>query len=132
LVSFNQEDIVMARGDRDLVKEQFWRGILRQWDSRKQKVRDFCAEHGVSEANFYAWRRTIAERDRQAASRPVRAMLTTEDRPTFVPLQVVAGTPTPAILEVVVGPNRVVRVPLAFDAVSLRRLLTVLEEGTPC
>jgi transposase-like protein len=122
----------MARGDRDLGKEQFWRGILRQWDCRKQSVREFCAEHGLSEPSFYSWRRTIAERDRLAAAQLVSATPADDDSPTFVPVQVVAGPPSAPMLEVVVAPNCVVRVPPEFDAITLRRLLTLLEEGTPC
>jgi hypothetical protein len=121
----------MARGDRDLGKEQFWRGILRRWDSRKQTVREFCAEHGVSEASFYSWRRTIAVRDEQAA-RLNSATPAAGDPPTFMPVQVVAGPLTAPMLEVVVAPKRVVRVPPEFDAATLRRLLTLLEEATPC
>ncbi len=95
----------MARGDRDLSKEQFWRGILRQWDSRKQKVRDFCSEHGVSEPSFYAWRRTIAERDRQAARR-VCAVPAAKKGPSFLPVQMVADSEAFPTLEVVVASGR--------------------------
>jgi hypothetical protein len=37
------------RGDRDLGKERFWRRMLRRWQMSGRTVRDFCAEHGVSE-----------------------------------------------------------------------------------
>jgi transposase-like protein len=120
----------MARGDRGLGKEQFWRGILRQWDRRKQTVREFCAEHGVSEPSFYAWRRIIAQRDQQLAA-PRVSTTPAEDLPTFVPLTVAPPLPNP-MLEVVVGSGRVVRVPPQFDAATLLRLLAVLEEASPC
>jgi transposase-like protein len=122
----------MGRGDRDLGKEQFWRGLLRQWDSRKQTVREFCAEHGVSQPSFYAWRRTIAQRDQQSA-RPIaaKAAKAAEDQAAFVPVKVMALTPNP-MLEVVATSGHLVRVPPEFDAATLRRLLAVLEEATPC
>ena len=122
----------MARGDRGSGKEQFWRDILREWDSHKQTVRDFCTEHGVSEPSFYAWRRTISERDREAAARRVSATPAADNPPTFVPVQVVVGTQASPMLEVVAGSGRVVRVPPNFDATTLRRLLTVLEDASPC
>jgi hypothetical protein len=99
-------------------------------------VRDFCLEHGLAEPSFYAWRRTIAERDQQAASRngqvgDVRHRRRSEadslDKPIFIPLHVVPATTAPP-LEVVVGQGRVIRVPADFDAATLRRLLAVLEE----
>jgi hypothetical protein len=122
----------MARVDRNSGKEQFWRGMVRQWDPCKQTVREFCVEHGVSEPSFYAWRRTIAKRDRQAAAELVSAPPVTGDRPTFVPVQVVAGTAAAPMLEVMVNRKRVIRVPADFDATALRRLLAVLEDERPC
>jgi len=53
------------RGERDRGKERFWRRLVRQWRSSGQSVRGYCAQHGLSEPAFYAWRRTIAARDRQ-------------------------------------------------------------------
>jgi transposase-like protein len=112
----------MARRGEGGSKERFWRGMVARWErTRGQSIRAFCGEHGLSEASFYAWRRTVAERDRLAAR---------EDQlPTFVPLRVApAAAPASAGLEVVVG-SEVVRVPPDFDAAALRRLLTVLREG---
>jgi hypothetical protein len=136
----NREGMAMAHGDRDLVKEQFWRGMLGQWEGSKQTVRDFCAEHGLSEQCFYSWRRTIAQRDQQASPARRRAMpaarsaildTQADDLPAFVPVKVAAPMPNP-VLEVVVGPGRIIRVPADFDAVALRRLVHVLEESSPC
>jgi Transposase len=61
----------MARGGkrRDRRKEQFWRRLLRLQRSSGLTIRDFCAEHDVSEPSFFAWRRTIAERNRQRRRR---------------------------------------------------------------
>jgi hypothetical protein len=114
----------MARGKVD-GKEQFWRGVVQRWQRSGQTVRAFCDDQQLSEQSFYTWRRTIAERDRQAA--------TTSAQPAaaFVAVRV---TPSPAAsaLEVVVGSGRVVRVPPGFDAATLRHLLAVLEEAPSC
>jgi hypothetical protein len=92
-------------------------------------IRDFCAEHEVSEPSFFAWRRTIAERDRQPG-RP-RASADgdgekTQDSPAFVPLHVVS-TPAGTALEVVLRDGCIVRVPAGFDPATLRQLLAILE-----
>ena len=61
----------MSRGgERDRVKERFWRRVVRQWRQSGQTVRDFCAAHGLAEPSFYAWRRTLAQRDRQERREP--------------------------------------------------------------
>lgn len=105
-------------------KEQFWRRMLGQWRRSGLSVRDFCAEEGLSEPNFYAWRRTIARREAEAVQ--------------FIPVQVVpeqkAVTATDGFssgLELVLGAGRLLRIGPSFDAATLRRLLPLLEEGRP-
>ena len=135
----------MARrgGQRDLGKERLWRRLLRLWRRSGRTVRDFCAEHRVSEASFFAWRRTLAERNQQRGRRGRPDARTSgaghplpkqDDQPVFVPLRVVATAadrPGPTF-EVVLHGGRVVRVPAHFEAASLRQLLAVLEEERPC
>jgi hypothetical protein len=118
----------MARFERGKGKERYWRGMIQRWGRSKQTVRAFCDEHGLSEPSFYAWRRTIAERDRQAA--PPGAGQ--GDLPDFVPVRLVASAVAPPTLEVVGNSGRVIRVPVGFDAATLRSLLVVLEEVAPC
>ena len=114
------------RGERDRGKERLWRRMVRQWRRSGRTVCDFCAEHGLAESSFYAWRRAISERDRQVAQQ-AGSDGQTEDSPAFVPLCVVPAA-TAAALELVLGQGRVVRVPAGFDAVTLQQLLAVLEE----
>jgi transposase-like protein len=115
----------MARRGERSDKERFWRGMLARWQrTRGQSIQAFCDEHGLSAPSFYAWRRTIAERDRLAAGE--------DELPAFVPLRVASpAAAASAGLEVVVG-SEIVRVPPDFDAAALRRLLTVLREGPSC
>src|SRR5262245_58100293 len=106
----------MARGrERDRGKERYWRRVLCQWQRSGQRVRSFCSAHGLCEASFYAWRRTIQERDVHG--------LPGDARPTFVPVTIATAA---ASLEVVLPDGRVVRVPAGFDAATLRQLLAVL------
>jgi hypothetical protein len=123
------------RGDRDRGKERFWRRMLRRWQRSGLGVRAFCAEHGLGEPLFYAWRRVVAERDQESArvhARPRRdgTDSTSADSPVFVPVRVIDAL-TPAPLEVVLARGRVVRVGRGFDAETLRQLLAILEER-PC
>jgi len=116
----------MSRGNpRDPHKEQFWRRLLRQWRRSGLSIRAFCAQHDLSEPSFYAWRRTLADRDPPA--------------PAFVPVTVLPEPPAPTTpdaaassgLELLLPGGRVLRVGAAFDAPTLRRLLACLEEGRP-
>jgi transposase-like protein len=119
------------RGERDQHKERFWRRLIGQWRRSGLTARDFCAERGVSEPSFYAWRRTIRQRDQQGRRQPRRNDAgRTGTKPVFVPVQVVPAAPAAVAgaLELVLGQGRVVRVPPGFDAPTLRQLLTLLEE----
>jgi hypothetical protein len=119
-----------ARGVGD--KERFWRRLFRLWRRSGQRVRDFCAEHQVSEPSFFFWRRTLAERDRQRREqrRRDRDARDEEDTPTFVPLRVV---PTTGVMfEVVLQDGCLLRVPPNFDAATCRQLLAILREERPC
>jgi transposase-like protein len=126
---------MMARRgrERDIGKERFWRDVIRRHKRSGQTITEFCHEHHLCESSFHAWRRTIAERDQQTKHTPMRVG-NSDKLPAFVPLRLSPAPETPKTspLEVVVGSNRVIRVSPGFDAVTLRRLLTTLEEGSSC
>ena len=105
-------------------KEQFWRRMMRLWRSSGLSVRAFCEEQGFSQPSFYAWRRTLAERD--AAAVP------------FVPVRIAAEPQAPSkadgsagAVELVLNDGRRLRVGPGFDGPTLKRLLGLLEEGRP-
>ncbi len=79
---------------RNGAKERSWRRLIQQWRHSGMTIRDFCVEHEVSEPSFFAWRRTIADRDRQSGQPSADGYGNvdsnkTQDSPTFVPLHVV-------------------------------------------
>jgi transposase-like protein len=53
----------MAKSQRDVAKEAFWRKALKQFSASGLSVREFCKREQLTESAFYAWRRTIGERD---------------------------------------------------------------------
>jgi hypothetical protein len=111
---------------RDLSKERFWRRSLHQWRNSGLGIAEFCRQQGLSAPSFYAWRRTLAQRDATAAA------------VHFVPVRVLAETVPGAAdrdatgLELVLEGGRRLHIGPAFDDATLRRLLSVLEEGHPC
>jgi hypothetical protein len=72
----------MARQRRDPEREAFWRGALKRFDGSGLTVRAFCQRERLTESAFYAWRRTIAQRDGKRRQRG------TPGRPNFLPLRV--------------------------------------------
>jgi transposase-like protein len=109
---------------RDPRKEQFWRGHMARWQRSGLSVPAYCARHDLTPANFYAWRRTLAQRDRQ---RPAPA-------PTPVTL-VPISLPTPsaaddALIEVVLRNGRRLRLAPTVALSVVRNLVALLEEAT--
>jgi len=114
-----------TNNQRPSSKEQFWRRMVRQCRGSGLSVRAFCQERGLSEPSFYAWRRTLADRD-AAAVRFVPVQVTPEPK---LPMMTVAGSA--AALELVLGAGRQLRIGPGFDGPTLTRLLALLEEGRP-
>ena len=115
----------MAQGKaRDPLKEQQWRQWIQRWQESGLRVREFCARHRLAVPNFYAWRRTLAKR---AAARP-----------RFVPVEVTPEPrtqtrtdPAASPLQLLLPTGRRLGIGPGFDAPTLVRLLTLLEENQP-
>lgn len=61
----------MAQHQRDPAKEASWRGALQRFISSGLSVREFCRREQLTESSFYAWRRTISERNATRSPEPV-------------------------------------------------------------
>jgi hypothetical protein len=113
---------------RSRQREKFWRRIVTGQPASGQSIRDWCARHEVTEASFYAWRRTLAQRGvvRNGAAKTRRARL--------VAVEVTRG-PSPSArstsLGLIVNGFRI-EIAEGFDEDALRRLLRVLQEPSPC
>src|SRR5208337_2220886 len=99
-------------------KERFWRRMVRRCRSSCLSVRAFCEAHGLSEPSFYAWRRTLAQRD-AAAVRFVPVHVTPPPQPTT------SADGSAAAVELVLGAGRRLRIGPGFDGPTLTRLLAL-------
>lgn len=70
----------MAKHQQDPAKEAYWRKVLKRFAASGLSVREFCKREQLTESQFYAWRRTIDERDDTRTSGPafVPAVVTEE------------------------------------------------------
>jgi hypothetical protein len=123
---------------RDPGKERSWRRTLRDWRRSGLSVREFCEWHALSEASFYAWRRELAVRDREAAlRRDSRVNGVATNVPQFLPVQVVAEAAQDSrergCVEVQLSTGVRLRIPQGFDRQTLTDVLAALggPEGTP-
>jgi hypothetical protein len=115
--------------DRSQAKERIWRQHVERQRRSKVTVRDFCADAGISEPSFYAWRRELARRDSEsgqpARSNPKVPQRTATPKPRFLPVTI--APPVALHVEVVLPSGLLIRVP-AQDTAALRTVLEFLEE----
>ena len=108
-----------SRARFDPAATKRWAERLARFRSGRLNVAAFCAAEGVSESNFYAWRRRLARPGSPAVS----------DAPAVVPLRIIPSPATP--IELALPSGAVVRFPAdtrpEFLVVVLRGL-----EGRPC
>ena len=113
----------MARHDRDLRLEQTWRQHLQRQQASGQTARDYCRRHDLAETAFHYWRRTIAERDREARGATAA--------PAFVPVAVVGTATAGSPIDVRLAGGHRVRVRSGCDRELLAAVLGLLG-ARPC
>jgi len=63
------------RSRRDRRKEKYWERMIRKQEGSGMQVRAFCRQEGVGEELFYAWRRQVRLREREAEVAAASSML---------------------------------------------------------
>jgi transposase len=96
-----------------------WAERLARFHSGRRNVAAFCAAEGVSESNFYAWRRRLAQ--------PVPPAIV--NAPAVVPLLITPSPTTP--IELALPSGAVVRFPADARPGLIAAVLRGLE-GRPC
>lgn len=109
----------MANRNRSTAKERHWREIVAKHAASGLSVRAFCRREQLAENSFYAWRRTLAERDGEVESR--------QRAPAFVPMRVADRPAREASIEMELVGGRVLRLPESISAERLAELLVALE-----
>jgi transposase-like protein len=110
----------MANHERDAAKERFWRDVLKRQAKSGLSVRAFCQREQLTESAFYAWRRTVAERNGEVKS--PRA-------PAFLPMMVTDRSPRGASIEMELAGGRILRLPESISAQRLAEFVQALEAG---
>ena len=95
-----------------------WVERLERFAAGQHTVASFCAAEGVSESNFYLWRRRLA----RSAAPPANA-------PAVVPLRIAPSPATP--IELALPSGAVVRFPADAGPELIAAVLRGLE-GRPC
>lgn len=99
----------MAKSQRDPAKEESWRNTLQRFAASGLSVREFCQREQLTESAFFAWRRTIGERDE-----------TGDSRPAFVPAVMAGESPNETSITIELTGGCVLRFsgPLAIEQLA--------------
>ena len=109
-----------ARPSSDDAATQRWVERLERFAAGNHTVVAFCAAEGVSQSNFYLWRRRLAQ-----------TVTATAIAPTIVPIRV-TPPPTPATpIELALPSGTIVRFPADAHPELIVAILRGLEER-PC
>ena len=126
----NRKISAAGRGPhRDAARARFWRQALRQFAASGQSVRAFCTQRGLSEASFYAWRRTLTRREAaiQAAKTGAPAA---SPPPAFVPIRLTTTTtPDTAPIEIVLSGGTRIHLQPPVDRQTLIQVVTALRSA---
>ncbi len=85
----------MARSERSVEKERFWREVVEDQRQGGLSVRRFCQQNTISEPSFYAWRRELQKRDAEKvadAEKGADAKRTADGNGRLIPVDVVHVT----------------------------------------
>lgn len=107
----------MANSQRDPQREQFWREVLKRHASSGLSVREFCRREQLAETSFFAWRRTIRQRDEEQQP---------SEQPAFVPATLTDTSREPSIV-LQLASGVALKLPESISAVWLADLVRALE-----
>ena len=112
-----------GRVARGVEKEQYWRGQIEGQATSALTAREWCVREQLSEPSFYAWRRKLAQRDRERSGSGPQAV-----SDGFLPIRLTASAAGSVELQFPSG--LVIRVP-AHETAALRAILEFVEQR-PC
>ena len=101
-----------------------WQQLIAEAVRSGRSIRAFCQDRGVTEGQFYAWRRRLTGKVQGAAKRRAGATVTGA---TFALVQDAGATPESAGVELVWADGRRLRIGPRADVATLRTVLAALE-----
>jgi hypothetical protein len=117
----------MAKHERDVKREAFWRGVLKRFGASGVSIRAFCQREQLTESAFYAWRRTISERDAEAKSQTGRSGRS--KLPAFLPVLVDGNDSHDGGMVIELVGGRVLRLSGAVSPARLAAIVRALEQA---
>jgi len=103
-----------------------WQKRVERWRDSGLTAEQFAGELGINAGTLKFWGYKLGKESREAATTPRAARARRAATPSFVEVR---AEPVVSTFEVELGNGRRLRVPAAFDASVLERLLPILERS---
>lgn len=117
----------MAKRGRWTAREEEMRAVVERWSRSGLPLAQFARREGIAQKTMYRWRRRLGVGERQVRRGRPRAGAAVSATSMFTEVRPSVGRATSTTMfEVVLGDGTTVRVPIQFDADSLRVLLVTL------
>ena len=115
----------MSGNQRDVEKERYWQGTIREATRSGLSIREFCRQRQLKESQFYWWQRRL----KQSRQPPRRRKPAAEDEAaSFALVSDEPGT-IDAGLELVFPGGRRLRIRKGVDEETLRAVLAVVDNA---
>lgn len=123
----------MAQSKKHLdgIQEHLWRERIEAWRVSGQSQQQFCRVHGIAGSSFSRWKHELKRQDEKAEAAVAASGMQTSETVSWTEVHLPVQRATVASFggfEVLLPSGWSVRLGPGFEADSLRRLLSVLEE----
>ena len=116
---------------RNIEKEKYWRGVIREGARSGLSIREFCRQKRIKENQFYTWRRELKYRDEEKKRRrATRSKAPSEKGATFALVADGSEGMESAGIELVLTGNRRLRISKGVDSHTLAGVVAVLERDS--
>ena len=105
-------------------QEQFWRMAIETWQSSGVSVRQFCKQEGLSEPQFYQWRKKLVGCGSELAIQ--------DDPEQSAFIEVAIPKNNDITIELLLASGNMVRVPCGADSATLSNIMSALHAAGLC
>jgi len=106
-------------------QEQFWRMALETWQASGLSIRQFCRQEGLSEPQFYLWRKKLSGSGITDAAH--------QDEPRHEAfIEVALPKNSDIAIELLLTSGNIVRIPCGADTATLSNVMSALHAAGLC
>jgi transposase len=124
MAAHEREPIMSKAKGSEEDQEQFWRMAIETWQSSGLSIRQFCKQEGLSEPQFYVWRKKLADCCIEPTDQD------SSGQETFI--EVALPKNSDSAIEVLLTSGNMVRIPCGADSATLSNVMSALHAAGLC